>query len=123
MYTQYSIRRTFMFGTFLSESELVSIFVNVLFQLPEATGAVRMISQGAGNMLLVGTIRNCILQGSKDVQFATAAEVSMTLTVCVHDVVIVYKSMLVWLIQYLHKCQGFLSQVEEMAFMVNWEII
>jgi len=31
MYTQYSIRRTFMFGTFLSESELVSIFVNVLF--------------------------------------------------------------------------------------------
>jgi len=37
-----------------------------------------MISQGAGNMLLVGTIRNCILQGSKDVQFATAAEVSMT---------------------------------------------
>ena len=78
MYTQYSIRRTFMFGTFLSESELVSIFVNVLLQLPEATGAVRMISQGAGNMLLVGTIRNCILQGSKDVQFATAAEVSMT---------------------------------------------
>lgn len=43
-------------------------------EIPEEFGAVRMLSQGAGNMLLVGTIRNCILQGNMELNFAPAVE-------------------------------------------------
>ncbi|ESO09467.1 hypothetical protein HELRODRAFT_97580 [Helobdella robusta] len=38
-------------------------------KLPEAYGPVRQISEGAGNVLLVGTTKNCILQGSFDLKF------------------------------------------------------
>ena len=43
------------------------IRINFILQVPEQYGPVRMIGQGPGNMLLVGTIRNCILQGTMDV--------------------------------------------------------
>lgn len=51
-------------------------FSNIMmFQIPERYGAVRMISRGHGNMLLVGTVRNCILQGTMDLNFSPAVEV------------------------------------------------
>ncbi|OWF36267.1 echinoderm microtubule-associated protein-like 2 isoform X2 [Mizuhopecten yessoensis] len=37
-------------------------------EVPEAFGGVRMLSQGKGGMLLVGTTRNCILQGTIDLK-------------------------------------------------------
>ncbi|XP_052766462.1 echinoderm microtubule-associated protein-like 2 isoform X3 [Mya arenaria] len=43
-------------------------------EIPEYYGAVRMISQGPGNMILVGTIRNCILQGNMDLDFTPVVE-------------------------------------------------
>ncbi|XP_052271012.1 echinoderm microtubule-associated protein-like 2 isoform X1 [Dreissena polymorpha] len=43
-------------------------------EIPEEFGAVRMISQGPGNMILVGTIRNCILQGNMDLNFTPVVE-------------------------------------------------
>ena len=39
-----------------------------------------MISQGHGNLLLVGTIRNCILQGTMELEFAPVVEVSFHTT-------------------------------------------
>lgn len=44
------------------------------YEIPERYGAVRMISRGHGNMLLVGTVRNCILQGTMDLNFSPAVE-------------------------------------------------
>lgn len=43
-------------------------------EIPERFGAVRMISRGQGNMLLVGTIRNCVLQGTMELQFSPVVE-------------------------------------------------
>ncbi|XP_048738244.1 echinoderm microtubule-associated protein-like 2 isoform X4 [Ostrea edulis] len=37
-------------------------------EIPENYGGVRMLSQGKGGMILVGTTRNCILQGTVDLQ-------------------------------------------------------
>ncbi|XP_041351866.1 echinoderm microtubule-associated protein-like 2 isoform X3 [Gigantopelta aegis] len=37
-------------------------------ELPELFGPVRTLSQGKGNLVLVGTTRNCILQGSLDLK-------------------------------------------------------
>ncbi|KAK3093743.1 hypothetical protein FSP39_019600 [Pinctada imbricata] len=38
------------------------------FEIPEVYGGVRMLSQGHGGMVLVGTTRNCILKGSVDLE-------------------------------------------------------
>ncbi|XP_052697276.1 echinoderm microtubule-associated protein-like 2 isoform X7 [Crassostrea angulata] len=37
-------------------------------EIPENFGGVRMLNQGKGGMVLVGTTRNCILQGTVDLQ-------------------------------------------------------
>ncbi|XP_069116291.1 echinoderm microtubule-associated protein-like 2 isoform X5 [Argopecten irradians] len=37
-------------------------------EVPEVFGGVRMLSQGKGGMVLVGTTRNCILQGTIDLK-------------------------------------------------------
>ena len=42
-----------------------------------------MISQGHGNLLLVGTIRNCILQGTMELEFAPVVEVSFHTSVVI----------------------------------------
>lgn len=39
------------------------------YEIPEAYGPVRMLSQGKGNMILVGTTKNSILHGSFDLGF------------------------------------------------------
>jgi hypothetical protein len=44
-------------------------------QLPEQYGPVRMLSQGKGNMVLVGTTKNCILQGTIDFKFSPIVQV------------------------------------------------
>ena len=41
----------------------------VEYEIPEQFGSVRMLSQGRGNMVIVGTTRNCILQGSLHLKF------------------------------------------------------
>ena len=46
-----------------------------LLQVPAQYGAVRMISQGQGNLLLVGTVRNCILQSTVDFNFSPVVQV------------------------------------------------
>ena len=43
--------------------------VMFIIQIPEQFGPVRMLSQGRGNMVIVGTTRNCILQGSLHLKF------------------------------------------------------
>lgn len=43
-------------------------------EIPKEFGGIRMISHGPGNMLLVGTIRNCILQGTMELSFAPVVE-------------------------------------------------
>lgn len=49
--------------------------VFVLFQIPENFGGVRMLNQGKGGMVLVGTTRNCILQGTVDLQLNPIVQV------------------------------------------------
>ncbi|XP_042903129.1 echinoderm microtubule-associated protein-like 2 isoform X6 [Parasteatoda tepidariorum] len=39
-------------------------------KLPEQTGGVRALAQGKGSMLLVGTTKNCILQGTLSLNFS-----------------------------------------------------
>lgn len=39
-------------------------------EIPEQYGPVRMLSQGKGNVIIVGTTKNCILQGSLDLKFS-----------------------------------------------------
>ncbi|XP_052271096.1 echinoderm microtubule-associated protein-like 1 [Dreissena polymorpha] len=43
-------------------------------EIPVEFGAVRMISQKPDNMILVGTIRNCILQGNMDLNVSPVVE-------------------------------------------------
>ncbi|KAL3872559.1 hypothetical protein ACJMK2_035781 [Sinanodonta woodiana] len=43
-------------------------------EIPEQYGPVRMLSQGQGNLILVGTIRNCILQGTLDLELNCVVE-------------------------------------------------
>ena len=47
-------------------------------QLPEQYGSIRMLSQGKGSMLLVGTTRNCILHGTIDLEFSIIVQVCHT---------------------------------------------
>ena len=42
--------------------------------IPERYGSVRMISRGQGNMQLIGTTRNCILQGNFEMDFSAMVE-------------------------------------------------
>ncbi|XP_028968652.1 echinoderm microtubule-associated protein-like 2 [Galendromus occidentalis] len=43
-------------------------------ELPESTGGVRTLVQGRGTQLLIGTTRNCILQGSFELSFSTVVQ-------------------------------------------------
>ncbi|KAG1674246.1 echinoderm microtubule-associated protein [Nymphon striatum] len=43
-------------------------------ELDESYGCIRMISQGKGNSLIVGTTRNCILQGTMALNFNTVVQ-------------------------------------------------
>jgi len=47
----------------------------LIFQIPEVFGPVRMLSQGKGNMILVGTTKNTILHGSFDLGFNPIVQV------------------------------------------------
>ncbi|ELT93984.1 hypothetical protein CAPTEDRAFT_152534 [Capitella teleta] len=40
------------------------------YEIAEHFGSIRMLSQGRGSALLVGTTKNCILQGSLDLEFS-----------------------------------------------------
>ncbi|XP_076316323.1 echinoderm microtubule-associated protein-like 2 isoform X2 [Tachypleus tridentatus] len=42
--------------------------------LPETSGGIRTLTQGKGSMLLVGTTKNCILQGTMALNFYTVAQ-------------------------------------------------
>ncbi|XP_060556828.1 echinoderm microtubule-associated protein-like 2 isoform X5 [Ruditapes philippinarum] len=44
------------------------------YEVPEEFGGVRMISSGPGSLIIVGTIRNCILQASSDLVFTPMVE-------------------------------------------------
>ena len=46
-----------------------------VFQIPEQYGPVRMLSQGKGSMILVGTTHNFILQGTLDLKFSPIVQV------------------------------------------------
>ena len=61
--------------------------VSTFMQLTEAQGAVRMISQGKGNLLLIGTTRNMILQGSFDLKFSPIMQVAIAIVVneCIYE--------------------------------------
>ena len=63
-------------------SKYLSSLVIFFFQLSEQYGPVRMLSQGKGNMLLIGTTRNTILQGSLDLKFSPIVQVFMFLFKC-----------------------------------------
>lgn len=43
-------------------------------KLPEQTGGVRALAQGKGSMLLVGTTKNCILQGTLALNFSLVVQ-------------------------------------------------
>ncbi|XP_023223869.1 echinoderm microtubule-associated protein-like 2 [Centruroides sculpturatus] len=43
-------------------------------KLPEQVGGVRGLAQGKGNLLLVGTIKNCILQGTFSLNFSVIVQ-------------------------------------------------
>ncbi|KAF8795097.1 Echinoderm microtubule-associated like protein [Argiope bruennichi] len=43
-------------------------------KLPEQTGGIRALAQGKGSMLLVGTTRNCILQGTLSLNFSLVVQ-------------------------------------------------
>jgi len=43
-------------------------------EIPEQYGSVRMLSQGKGNMIIVGTTRNCILQGTLELKFSAIVQ-------------------------------------------------
>ena len=44
-------------------------------QVPEQYGPVRTLSQGKGALVLIGTTKNCILQGSLDLEFSPIIQV------------------------------------------------
>ena len=48
-------------------------------ELPDLFGPVRTLSQGKGNLVLVGTTRNCILQGSLDLKLSPIVQVKYQL--------------------------------------------
>ena len=50
-----------------------------VFQVPEQYGPVRTLSQGKGALILIGTTKNCILQGSLDLEFSPIIQVMHTL--------------------------------------------
>lgn len=43
-------------------------------ELPESNGGVRTLVQGRGTQLLIGSTRNCILQGSFELSFSTVVQ-------------------------------------------------
>ncbi|GFT82787.1 echinoderm microtubule-associated protein-like 1 [Nephila pilipes] len=43
-------------------------------KLPEQTGGIRALAQGKGSMLLVGTTKNCILQGTLSLNFSLVVQ-------------------------------------------------
>lgn len=55
----------------------INLSTVLFFQLPEQFGPVRMLTQGRGNMVIVGTTRNCILQGSIHLKFAPIVQVDL----------------------------------------------
>ena len=50
-----------------------------VFQVPEQYGPVRTLSQGKGALILIGTTKNCILQGSLDLEFSPIIQVMHSL--------------------------------------------
>ncbi len=46
-----------------------------LNQVPEQYGPIRVLTQGKGNLILAGTTRNSILQGSLDLKFSSIVQV------------------------------------------------
>ncbi|XP_076314388.1 echinoderm microtubule-associated protein-like 2 isoform X6 [Tachypleus tridentatus] len=43
-------------------------------KLPDASGGIRTLTQGKGSMLLVGTTKNCVLQGTLMLNFSTVVQ-------------------------------------------------
>lgn len=59
----------------LLETSKVGISVKFDVQLQENYGPVRTVSQGKGGLVLIGTTKNCILQGSLDLEFSPIMQV------------------------------------------------
>lgn len=64
---------------------VTDVWFQSLLQIPENYGGVRMLSQGKGGMILVGTTRNCILQGTVDLQLNPIVQVQW-----LHSVLLIY---------------------------------
>lgn len=73
---QYESNGTGSQGSFLMDKYFLSSTFSI--QLPDQYGAIRTLTTGKGSMVIVGTTKNCILQGTMSLTFSLVAQVSCT---------------------------------------------
>lgn len=72
---EYEPHRKGSQGKLVKHKLMKELILCFSFQLPDQFGGVRTLTTGKGSMLIVGTTKNCILQGTFSLNFSLVIQV------------------------------------------------